>query len=292
MTRDHMIGVRALIAAISRPRCRGAMASSCSKRRGRAGRSAWSPAYLDTTGNSWEHFRPHLIAAIAESSDETPYYESWVHALEDMLAADGVSSSRDPAEGRRPARGDPRGHVRRGPRAGFAQTRMSDVAHRLGISPPLVVYHFGSKDALLAEAFAYASRNEMVDLDAIADATDDALDRLDALLVCWPRSEHARVVGAVDRLVGRGAALACPAQDLAAARRPLARGARGSRRSGDESRRVRHRRRGRDGSGARGNDRRVRRAGGAELESPRVSLDQARRVALALLGVSAAQPRP
>jgi nitrile hydratase accessory protein len=48
-------------------------------------------AYLDTTGNSWEHFRPHLIAAIAESPDETPYYESWVHALEDMLAADGVA---------------------------------------------------------------------------------------------------------------------------------------------------------------------------------------------------------
>jgi AcrR family transcriptional regulator len=66
---------------------------------------------------------------------------------------------------------------------GFAQTRMSDVADRLGISPPLVVYHFGSKDALLAEAFAYASRNEMVDLDAIADSTDAPLDRLDALLV-------------------------------------------------------------------------------------------------------------
>ncbi len=49
-------------------------------------------AYLDTTGNSWEHFRLHLIAAIAESSDETPYYESWVHALEDMLAADGVTA--------------------------------------------------------------------------------------------------------------------------------------------------------------------------------------------------------
>jgi AcrR family transcriptional regulator len=66
---------------------------------------------------------------------------------------------------------------------GFAQTRMSDVAHRLGISPPLVVYHFGSKDALLAEAFAYASTNELVALDTIADSTDSPLDRLDALLV-------------------------------------------------------------------------------------------------------------
>ncbi len=66
---------------------------------------------------------------------------------------------------------------------GFANTRMSDVAHRLGISPPLVVYHFGSKDALLAEAFAYASRNEILDLDAIAESRDSPLDRLDALLV-------------------------------------------------------------------------------------------------------------
>ena len=50
-------------------------------------------AYLDSTGNGWDHFRPHLIAAIAEGSDDTPYYESWVHALEDMLAADGVTTS-------------------------------------------------------------------------------------------------------------------------------------------------------------------------------------------------------
>ena len=50
-------------------------------------------AYLDTTGRGWDHFRPHLIAAIAESDDDTPYYEAWVHALEEMLAADGVSAT-------------------------------------------------------------------------------------------------------------------------------------------------------------------------------------------------------
>ena len=66
---------------------------------------------------------------------------------------------------------------------GFAHTRMSDIAHRLSISPPLVVYHFGSKDALLAEAFAHASRNEIEDLDAIAESNDSPIDRLDALLV-------------------------------------------------------------------------------------------------------------
>lgn len=51
-------------------------------------------AYLDTTGLGWDHFRPHLIAAIAEGTGNTPYYESWVHALEDMLAADGVTATR------------------------------------------------------------------------------------------------------------------------------------------------------------------------------------------------------
>jgi len=66
---------------------------------------------------------------------------------------------------------------------GFAHTRMSDVAHRLGVSPPLVVYHFGSKDALMAEAFAFASRNEIEDLDAISESKDSPAARLDKLLV-------------------------------------------------------------------------------------------------------------
>jgi hypothetical protein len=47
-------------------------------------------AYLESTGAGWDHFRPHLIAAIAESPEDVPYYESWVHALERMLDADGV----------------------------------------------------------------------------------------------------------------------------------------------------------------------------------------------------------
>jgi len=50
-------------------------------------------AYLEGRGLGWDHFRPHLIAAIAECSDDTPYYEAWVHALEDMLAADGVTAT-------------------------------------------------------------------------------------------------------------------------------------------------------------------------------------------------------
>ena len=51
-------------------------------------------AYLETSGLEWAHFRTHLITAIARDPDGTPYYESWVHALEEMLASDGVSASR------------------------------------------------------------------------------------------------------------------------------------------------------------------------------------------------------
>ena len=64
---------------------------------------------------------------------------------------------------------------------GFAKTRISDVAHRLGISAPLVVYHFGSKDALFAEAFA--SRAETTLVDNLAESSDSPVERLDALLV-------------------------------------------------------------------------------------------------------------
>ena len=41
-------------------------------------------------------------------------------------------------------------------RAGLAAIRVSDGARALEASPSLVFYHFGSKDALVAEAFGYA----------------------------------------------------------------------------------------------------------------------------------------
>lgn len=49
-------------------------------------------AYLEASGQPWDHFRPHLIASIAHLPADTPYYEAWVHALEQMLADDGVSA--------------------------------------------------------------------------------------------------------------------------------------------------------------------------------------------------------
>ena len=39
---------------------------------------------------------------------------------------------------------------------GLCDTRLADVANRAGLSPALVVYYFGSREALLTEALAYA----------------------------------------------------------------------------------------------------------------------------------------
>ena len=67
-------------------------------------------------------------------------------------------------------------------RVGLAAIRVADVAEVLGVSPPLVFYHFGTKDALVAEAFAYAVERDLASVQrAIARGTD-ATDRLRRVL--------------------------------------------------------------------------------------------------------------
>ena len=39
---------------------------------------------------------------------------------------------------------------------GFSETRIADVAERVGASPALVIYYFGTKDSLLTEALRYS----------------------------------------------------------------------------------------------------------------------------------------
>ncbi len=53
-------------------------------------------------------------------------------------------------------------------RLGLAATRVADVAVALDVSPALVFYHFGTKDALVAEAFAHAVERDLHRLDAAA----------------------------------------------------------------------------------------------------------------------------
>ena len=61
---------------------------------------------------------------------------------------------------------------------GFTTTRMADVAAELGLSAPLIVYHFGTKDELMAATLAAEARAEMERLDAIVGSEVEPLDKL------------------------------------------------------------------------------------------------------------------
>jgi hypothetical protein len=49
-------------------------------------------AYLEASGQDWAAFRTHLMSAIADLPDATPYYEAWVVALDRLLAMDGLAA--------------------------------------------------------------------------------------------------------------------------------------------------------------------------------------------------------
>ena len=67
-------------------------------------------------------------------------------------------------------------------RIGLAAIRVADVADELGISPALVFYHFGTKDALVADAFAHAVDRDLSKLDAATAKGTDPLDRMRRVL--------------------------------------------------------------------------------------------------------------
>ncbi len=67
-------------------------------------------------------------------------------------------------------------------RIGLEAIRVSDVAKQLGVSPGLVFYHFGTKDALVAEAFAHAVDRDLRRLDTATARGSDATDRLRRVL--------------------------------------------------------------------------------------------------------------
>ncbi len=67
-------------------------------------------------------------------------------------------------------------------RVGLAAIRVSDVAEALGVSAPLVFYHFGTKDALVADAFAHAVDRDLRRLDRASAKGSDPMDRLRRML--------------------------------------------------------------------------------------------------------------
>jgi AcrR family transcriptional regulator len=67
-------------------------------------------------------------------------------------------------------------------RRGHADTRLSHVAERSGVSQALVVYYFGSRESLLAEALAYSDARFYEGAAAELAKTDTATRKLTRLL--------------------------------------------------------------------------------------------------------------
>jgi AcrR family transcriptional regulator/acyl-CoA thioesterase FadM len=67
-------------------------------------------------------------------------------------------------------------------RDGFAAATVGEITREAGASLGLLNYHFGSKDEVLAEAFAAAAREDLGSLEAISRAFEDPAERLSAYL--------------------------------------------------------------------------------------------------------------
>ncbi|GAA3027990.1 TetR family transcriptional regulator C-terminal domain-containing protein [Streptomyces glomeratus] len=61
---------------------------------------------------------------------------------------------------------------------GVAAVRIADVASALGVSNALVLYHFSTKEKLVAEAFAYAAEDDLAHLRKLLGRRTSALRRL------------------------------------------------------------------------------------------------------------------
>lgn len=69
---------------------------------------------------------------------------------------------------------------------GVAAVRIADVASALGVSNALVLYHFSTKEKLVAAAFAYAADGDLAHLRKLLGRRTTALRR------CAPRSAGTR----------------------------------------------------------------------------------------------------
>lgn len=67
---------------------------------------------------------------------------------------------------------------------GFGDTRISDVAKRVGASPALVVYYFGTKDKLLTEALRHSEQSFYSAAERMLAANPGIVPRLERL-VAW-----------------------------------------------------------------------------------------------------------
>ena len=65
---------------------------------------------------------------------------------------------------------------------GLAETRISDIAERCGVSPGLILYYFESKDRLLVEALTWANDNFYLTQSRDLRRMQSARDQLDHLI--------------------------------------------------------------------------------------------------------------
>ncbi len=65
---------------------------------------------------------------------------------------------------------------------GFSDTRIADVAERVGASPALVIYYFGTKDSLLTEALRWSERSFYAATEEMLRSTTRLRDRIEVLV--------------------------------------------------------------------------------------------------------------
>jgi AcrR family transcriptional regulator len=67
---------------------------------------------------------------------------------------------------------------------GFSDTRIADVASRVGASPALVIYYFGTKDSLLTEALRWSERSFYAAVEEMLHESATVDERI-GTLVSW-----------------------------------------------------------------------------------------------------------
>src|SRR5271165_4752701 len=74
---------------------------------------------------------------------------------------------------------------------GYADTRIADVAERIGISPALVIYYFKTKDQLLTEAIRYLDNLWYADGQRRMAALPTAAERIEEIVAmsCLPEAD-------------------------------------------------------------------------------------------------------
>ena len=75
---------------------------------------------------------------------------------------------------------------------GMAAVRVADVAEASGVSPALIIYHFGTKERLLSAALRHASAQDLSTLDSIVGGPGSPATRLLAALDWYSPTGPAR----------------------------------------------------------------------------------------------------